>query len=295
MAFLGDIADPDKLVRDTHRELMDKLGSNLTPANLVKMAEGKDPFAVPEQAGTDLASLAQRLKEFEAMVRGRGWDTPTVRETLLTDLRLRGDSTAKSIGKIDVELEKSWQPYTVERPYVYGHQISPDGRYLITHVTGIGPSTIHRYDMVEKKALPPVPVTGPTNFTRAIYSETGDAYFVGGSNGQLFRAAVNGSEIDFANMTKLGTLDVAFGPTQAIHPSGDSNVVFAELRDTGKIVDPNDAIYRFDVSSGKRVRVDIVPKILRRDWQNWGTVPGSQDIWVTAKEYPAPNRHRRLQ
>src|SRR5262245_32263937 len=79
------LADPPPLIRAPYKQISDQLGTKMTPETLRKMAEGKDPFTVPEEA--DALMLQKRLNEFKTMLAQKGWDTQSLRAELLAELR----------------------------------------------------------------------------------------------------------------------------------------------------------------------------------------------------------------
>ncbi len=282
LVFLGEeVADPGQLVRDTHRELLDKLGGKLTPETLAKMADGGDPFAVPEQPGIDLSALSSRLKEFEAMVRDKKWDSAELRTHLLADLRERSSAGRRTTEKVQREVGKSWSAYVIERPHVNRFQVSPDGRYLVTHVSGIGPSTAHLFDLQEQKEVPAVRTTGPFNMNQAVYTHGGEALIAGGLNGQLFRIPAGGP-LTVAGMTTLGKADGSLGTPHEIAVTSDDRAAYVHLNDTAKL-DPKRGIFRFDLKTGERVRVKFATPIDWRAYENWGLDPATDTLWITSE------------
>src|SRR5688572_6458924 len=74
----GEGVDRDALVTATYRELFDQLGTGLTPAQLVEMAEAGNPFRVPAKA-EKVDALGPRLRQFESLLAARDWNVPEVR------------------------------------------------------------------------------------------------------------------------------------------------------------------------------------------------------------------------
>ncbi len=92
-------SDPDgaQLTAATYDQLLATLGSQITPDTWRAMAEGKDPFAVPEQGEIDLSALRQRLKQLRQMLKKKGWDTPERRELLVQQLTKRAEGLAGAV------------------------------------------------------------------------------------------------------------------------------------------------------------------------------------------------------
>ncbi len=85
-AVSSDADSAEEIVSHTYGELLEQLGAKLKPETLQTIRKSGEPFTVPDQDGADLQSLQRRMKDFEALVVGKGWKTPEVTTRLLADL-----------------------------------------------------------------------------------------------------------------------------------------------------------------------------------------------------------------
>ena len=100
-ASVADAAnDPTQLVLKTYHELWDQVGgAKVNVATIAAIMAGDSPFHIPEQPGTELHALQNRMKEFEKMVEDRGWTTPQTAAALRQYL-------AELLKKQDVAVEQ---------------------------------------------------------------------------------------------------------------------------------------------------------------------------------------------
>ena len=122
-----------KLVTETYWDLMEKLGKGqVSLATLEKMAKAENPFAVPDQEKTDLGSLQARMKQFEDLVRTKGWHTAdnltALRTSILSHLeqhRLHDEGLARAAANNERDL-------VIPLPRPNGMTESPDGRWIVS-------------------------------------------------------------------------------------------------------------------------------------------------------------------
>jgi len=123
---------PRDLIQETYVELMDQLGGALTPETVRRLAESDNPFALPEQPGTDLGTLRRKLADFEAMLASRGWRT----EEIVSELRGIAARRAADQGGVRQATEETmtrvWNNRTLSVPDATRFLLSPDGQYLLT-------------------------------------------------------------------------------------------------------------------------------------------------------------------
>src|SRR5688572_23194888 len=87
-AFLAaeDGVPPVQLIERAYLDLHEQLGRGLDAEAYAKMAEGKDPFALPEERRAQNDTLAKRLRDLESMLEQKSWNTLEVRNALLARL-----------------------------------------------------------------------------------------------------------------------------------------------------------------------------------------------------------------
>ncbi len=124
--------DPDGVALSlaTYENLFDTLGGQANAETLRKMA-ANNPFEVPDQNGTDLGTIKKHLKEFEALITRRGWNTPGVREKLVASLDSRARNTGQGKQAVDRAGKDLWSDFDVPTEFwIPAHAVSPDGNWL---------------------------------------------------------------------------------------------------------------------------------------------------------------------
>ncbi len=138
-ATAPDEADPAPLVSRYYLELFNELGgTQLTPDTLTKIVAAKDPFTIPEQTGADTFSLQKRLREFEGLVKAKGWDTPLVRERLMADLNARAGNVMVVKEQQENSVLKNRNDFALPKHVDSRTVSSPDGRYLVYTLKTVG-------------------------------------------------------------------------------------------------------------------------------------------------------------
>ncbi len=157
----ADIENPAPLIAATYRELLNQLGAGLKPATFQKMAEGKDPFAVPEEPGMDVLTLNRRLGDFKKMLEAKGWINPAVTAQLVTDLKTRAGALKEAETRLDRVVVEGFSDHEMF-PFPAAIATSPDARYVMALTRrGKNPSPEYLVYDTATRAITPLPVTGP--------------------------------------------------------------------------------------------------------------------------------------
>ncbi len=125
-------ADPVEVSAGTYEQFLNSLGSRLRPETLRRIVESEDPFTVPEQAETDVATLRSKLAAFKRLLEAKQWNTAPVRAAILARLESRqqnlqqqtnerAQSTRETQSDLKLDLHGFHKP---------AHTISADGRWF---------------------------------------------------------------------------------------------------------------------------------------------------------------------
>ncbi len=105
-AFLGlSESETRPLAKETYGRLFLALGKDLKPEELDSIAQGGDPFTLPEGFRDRTESLGKRLKELRDMLAAQGWDTPGMRTELLERLHQQDNEKRGLLQKQRVAVE----------------------------------------------------------------------------------------------------------------------------------------------------------------------------------------------
>ncbi len=157
-----DEAKQRQLASETYLQLLTQLGGGLSPETLAAVAKAENPFDIPDQENTDLATLQKTMKQLEAMLKEKGWRTPELSQRLRSDLAQYVRDRSASRVEAEHRVERSWQNYDIPIAEGRAEQITPDGRYLINSVIDRfqGSRSVNLYDLQNKTWIrTPIPGT----------------------------------------------------------------------------------------------------------------------------------------
>ncbi len=283
LAFLGDPSDPETLIRDTHRDLIDKLGGRLAPATLSAMAESADPFAVPDQKETDVDSVRKHLKELQEMIARRGWDTPALRQQIAADLRNRTNRQNENAQKIKVEEEELWPDYSIEMPAGYDYVLSRDGKRILTQVRMQAHSRIFIYDIATRTKTEGFDIT---NNRRAIFAPDGHSLMFPGKGASIVHTPLlDKGRLDWRKDVTIGDEAGISVHRMHLHHDGKRVVSFNLDPSSGDV-----AFHIYDLTAGTRTPIKPNLPLNATNVSDWGVVPHQESLWVLKNNLvPGPN------
>ncbi len=152
------------LIDSTYDQLIDKLGGQLGSGAKAKMKA--DPLKVPTGVEGDFLALERALKNFEEMLRQKGWNTPEVRARLASRLTRRDTVNAEVIQRVNESLLETRSHLTIPFTTHHGrYTISPDSRWLVYSDVSPQASAMSRGDLVvldvKTSELKRYPIRGP--------------------------------------------------------------------------------------------------------------------------------------
>lgn len=269
--------DPESeaLIRTTYLDLFEKLGAGVTPETLRQMRSGQNPFEVPEQAETDLHSLRRRLKEFQAMIREKEWDTPAAKERLLTEL----EKLAVRRSQLEAAKEEALRTTVVEEPIVIPKAgtpiLSPDGRYLATwRFDRTSPDkTLLVYDRQTNQLREYTRPTDDVHLGSAFFSPRNDSIWFAMKNGDLKRVPFLNGVPDWKNERTVG--DETGNLTMSFYKAAANGHDF--------YVSLGSEAYRVNPQTGTRVKLnfkDYLKDEKKNELRRFQVVPGGNRLSV---------------
>ncbi len=124
---------PEIVSASTYERLIETADGKLRPETLQKLVDSGDPFTLPEQKDTDLATLQKHLRELKGLMEKKGWNTPEVRQAILFRMATRAGALQRQSVDLAKKVNEQWLDFslTVRK---FGnppaHAVSPDGRYV---------------------------------------------------------------------------------------------------------------------------------------------------------------------
>ncbi len=146
--------DPRELVSFTYQKLLDQLGREVrSNAELETIAASANPFDIAEPAGKDLGPLRKSMREFEAMLAGKGWRTDAVVDRIRADLRVSAQKLQTTADLNQDTLEKNLPDIKFDLPYGRYQTASPDARWILADNWWSGPQVggLNIYDTRHRK------------------------------------------------------------------------------------------------------------------------------------------------
>jgi len=268
--------EPNELVAGTYADLLQRLGSSLSPATLKKMAKG-DPFHAPEQSGLDVLLLNRKLREFRELIEAGGWSAKSFEPALAEWLERRSGELGQQAGKIEQQvaqmeqLKLSWPFRRGSDPGV-GEGLSPnDGLWLNVLPERVGQKAkASLFDLRTRAFIPLAKIpTGSAHF-----SADGKKLLWADEGRTLKEFPIVNGVPDFKHPREIGEWS-GNGQFKKIHPTSDARIVFGDLVNLGE------PAFRVDLVRGEVTEVSFDQFIERGDSvMEWGVIPGSTDLFV---------------
>ncbi len=277
LGFLAaDVTDPKALIEGTYSRLLDRLGGKISPSTLQRMIEAKNPYAVPEQGETDLASVQRRMRELREMIDKRGWLTPETETALLDLLATRLRATVDQKATVETQVRETVRGYEMQFPSTSAMIVSPDGKHLTTLLNvGRGQRRTVAYDL---KTRATVRGTKPLFNGDQFRFNADGTYLVFDRNGQIFRIAFDGGQPHWEKAEQVGNL-VSAGKLMDLLPAADGVSVYTRHETTPGSRRPETWLSPF---GGGSVKVGL-PNV---EWSSdWGLVPGHDGLWSLALDH----------
>ncbi len=286
-AALSDSAPPEALILQTYGDLVAELGGRgLSPEVRRAWAESNKPFTVPQNEARDLDVLQHKLKQFEKMLRGKGWVTPEVTQRLLARLVSEAndaDVAVKKIEQVATLNDTGWEVHAEEATEM-PVSFHPSSRWMLMPVhtnprEKTPPHTVGTlFDTQARKENRYQ--TNDADLRAGTFVQQGDAVLFGGAFHTARLVPFKNGVLDFKSAKVIG--DPAGSKGQAnqlekVQLTKDPNVVLA--------AGPTKRLFRFDLAKGDRIEVDV-PKFFEAEGMpfmqilDWGVVPGTDKIFI---------------
>jgi len=280
----ADGVDSEALITEAHAALVNQLGSRLSPDTLDKWITGENPFAFPEQAGTDLAALRKNLFELERMVEIKGWNTPTIRKALLARLAQRRLEQTVAEAKTKQLDDHLWLDYETAFPSRQPLKDSPNGKWLVSIDTE--PSmqgtkkTLVVLDTTTKK-VELIPWGLPEAKGKSEHFEfslDGTELLVPEAGKKsLMRLPLVDGKPEWTKVTYITHEGAAEKETSPLLLSNSGNFAYS--------YDQGDGPIRFDLKNNGSLQINIGEfEQGRGHAQEWGPVPGTDELYFLCRK-----------
>ncbi len=286
---------PD-LVSRTYAELFDKTGGlKLGAETIQRLVNGGDPFAIPEQVGTDTGVLKKRMVDFEAMVKSRGWDSPELRHRLLTEMMARLTLEEQAAVKVETALQKSEAPHVVTWPQHGVTVMSPDGKYFLTTSDTplhkrFGPvygSPVYLYNLETRVKTETGSAIGA--FFSGVFSPKGDEVTFGDVGAVIQRVPFKDGVLDWSHARQIGTRDTASSEDNRVlnlHYSSNPDRVYG-----GRNGNNQKLLWLFDAKKNQRIKIDVDGYDGGGEVKSWGVLPGTDELYLLRTQGKATRLH----
>jgi len=298
LPFVGltDAEAPEELILRTYTDLLSELGA-------LKQAEGfaqrwfdsKDPFKVPEPENVTLDVLQRKLKQFEEMLKGKGWVTEPVREILLE--KLKQDSVAKqeAVEKLRPKVADNANSFIFEVADAteVPPEVHPSQKWILVP-RHTNPRENHPKDTegavydIDKRQLIPYR-TRIADFRAAKFVQDGKAVLFGDEFNVAQLVPFANGNLDFTKAVKIGEptgSKMQVNQIQRFLPSPVENVWYGH--GIGRM---GIRIFKFDLNTKVRTELDIEKYLglQGKSVTDWGVVPHSDRLYFLTSD---PNELR---